>query len=217
MVREYNDKMLNQLEGPMEVLPATNIMSTKKQFDPKIDDADGKVVGTPLTNVLYLKKDAKTVVIHNIDVCDLLNNGSKGKILDFIRKNDKITHIVIEFENSEAGKKLKEGQPDSFHCLYENGTPIPKISFSYTISKRQMQEGQKAICIQFPIQLAHAMTVHKVQGATIELGRSITSHFGGIFGGSQTYTVLSRIKSPDQLYLLEDLYEDKIYTPKKAL
>ena len=216
-VKEYNDKMINQLEGELEVLEATNIMATRKEFFPQVDSADGKVVGTPLVNVLYLKKGAKIVINHNIDVCDGLNNGAKGKILDFIRKDGKVTHIVVEFDNKEAGKNLKKKQEDTFHCLYENGIAIPRLTYSYNISKRKGQEGQKAICIQFPLMLANAMTIHKIQGGTVEIGNTLTSNFKGIFGPCQAYTVLSRVKRPDQLYLLEALYEDKIYTSKKAL
>ena len=56
IVRKYNEQKLNQLEGPLEVLEATNILSTKRHFEPKVDEDDGKVCGTPLINTLYLKK-----------------------------------------------------------------------------------------------------------------------------------------------------------------
>ena len=167
MVKEYNEKMISQLEGELEVLPSKNIMSTRKQFDPYIDEADGKVRGTPLQNILYLKKRAKVVLIHNLDVPDGLNNGAKGIILDFLRKDNKITHIVIEFENPEAGTQLRQQQSDAFKCLYPKGTPISALHFHYSVSKRQMQEGQKSLCIGFPIQLADAMTIQKVQGGTV--------------------------------------------------
>ena len=45
----------------------------------------------------------------------------------------------------------------------------------------------------------------------------MVSSFKKVFGGSQAYTVLSRIKQLDQLYLLEGLFEDKIYTSQKSL
>lgn len=61
------------------------------------------------------------------------------------------------------------------------------------------------------------MTIHKVQGGTIKLVESITSCFKDVFGGSQAYTVLSRAKQLDQIYLLDDLYESKIYTTSKPL
>ena len=52
-----------------------------------------------------------------------------------------------------------------------------------------MQEWQKERCVQFPIQLAHAMTIHKIQGGTVPIQKNLTSHFGGIFGDAQAYTL----------------------------
>jgi len=175
------------------VLSATNIISTKKYFDPSVDQKDGKVKNTPLQNILYLKKGAKVVLIYNIDVLDCLNNGAKGTVLDFIRKGDEVTHVIVQFHNKEAGKKVREQQSDTFSCLYEYGTPIPRLDFSYSISKKQYNEGQKARCIQFPLQLGFAMTIHKVQGATFVPPSSITTDTSKIFQGSQVYTVLSRL------------------------
>ena len=104
MVREYNEKMLNNVEGQLEVLQATNIISTRKTFDPYVDEADGKVRGTALTIVLYLKKEMKVVLIHNLDVNDSLNNGAKGRILDFIRSGNNVTHVVDKLSTNVAGR-----------------------------------------------------------------------------------------------------------------
>ena len=79
------------------------------------------------------------VLVYNLDVCDGLNNGAKGKVIDFIKNVGKITHVIVEFENKEAGKSLRQQQPDTFNCLYENGTPIPSMKLTYSISKQQQQ------------------------------------------------------------------------------
>ena len=55
-IREYNEKELNRLDGPLEVLQAKNILATKRHFEPKLDEKDGKVHGIPLTSTLYLKR-----------------------------------------------------------------------------------------------------------------------------------------------------------------
>ena len=104
-------------------------MSTSARYEPRIDNADGKVVGTPLVNVLYLKKNAEVILVHNTDVIDSLNKGAKGTVLDFVRNENEVVHIVVQFENEEAGKILRLNQSDTFFCLYENGTPIAKLSF----------------------------------------------------------------------------------------
>ena len=69
LVKKYNEQKLNQLDGELEILRATNILSTRRQFEPPVDESDGKVRNTPLTNVLFLKRGARMVLIHNIDVC----------------------------------------------------------------------------------------------------------------------------------------------------
>ena len=61
------------------------------------------------------------------------------------------------------------------------------------------------------------MTVHKVEGATFHPPNSVTTSFETVFEGAQAYTVLSRIKQIDQLYLINDVYRNKIYANLKAL
>ena len=158
------------------------------------------------------------MLVHNIDVSDGLNNGAKGKVVDFIRDQNGIaTQVVVQFDIPETGNALKETQTNAFKNQYPLGTPISKLQFQYSFSKKQAVQGQQAICIQYPLRLGFAMTIHKIQGGTIQLGNSLVSSFKDVFGGSQAYTVLSRIKQLDQLFLLEGLFEDKIYTSQKSL
>ena len=167
-----------------------------------------------------MKKGAKIVLTYNIDVCDGLNNGAKGIILDFVKKDNIVTHVLVELEHKETGKALRESHKGSpILRQYPNATPISRLSFPYNISPnyRKGQEGHKALCIQFPFDLGWAMTIHKVEGATISPPKTITTNFEKIFAGQQAYTVLSRAKREDQLFLLNDVYKDKIYTSKKSL
>ena len=168
MVKQYNEKQLSLLDGEYELLQATNILTSRQRFEPTVDEGDGKVRGTPLISNLYLKKNAKIILIYNVDVCDGLNTGAKGIVLDLVKKNNEVSHVIIQFENEDAGKALRQlsGNRNAHLNFHLNGTPLPKLSFSYNISRKQYQEGQKAICIQFPIQLGYAMTIHKIQGAT---------------------------------------------------
>ena len=58
--------------------------------------------------MLYLKKGAKVILIHNVDVCDGLNNGAKGTVVDFLRHENAVESVVINFNNKDAGKALRE-------------------------------------------------------------------------------------------------------------
>ena len=91
------------------------------------------------------------------------------------------------------------------------------MTFTYSLGKKQYQEGQRASCIQFPLMLGYAMTIHKVQGANFLPPNTITTCFRDVFEGSMSYIALGRIKGIRQLYLLNGIYEDNIYTSLKAL
>ena len=105
-VRQYNEKILSLLPGEYEVLSATNIMEEKRNFNPRPDEVDGKVPNTPFIQDLYLKIGAKVIMKYNIDVFDGLANGAKGVVVDFIRKDKEVTHVIIQFDHQKTGKAL---------------------------------------------------------------------------------------------------------------
>ena len=185
--------------------------------NPYVDEKDGKVRNTALLNTLYLKKNARVILTHNVDVSDGLYNGAKGIATDFLTKENQVTHVIVKLDKPSAGSDARKAQDDLFHCLYEGETPISRVSHSYSINKKQFEEGQKATCKQFPLAPGYAFTTHKVQGATYLPPKTITSDLKRIFVGGQYYTLLSRLQEETQLYLLNDLYENKIYATQKAL
>jgi ATP-dependent DNA helicase PIF1 len=60
----------------------------------------------------------------------------------------------------------------------------------------------------FPLQLAYAMTAHKAQGATINGPCLIDLH--SAFQRGMAYTMLSRVRSRQQLALVRDLLPSDI-------
>lgn len=144
-------------------------------------DKNGKVNKTPLDNHLYLKKKARVVLVHNIDVSDGLNNGTKGEILDVVKDEEgSVTQVIIKFDNMESGAKLRKNPTSTIQIEYPLGTPISKLHLYYSFSRKQAVEGQKALCVQFPLRFGYEMTIHTIQGGTIKLGDSITSFFKDI-------------------------------------
>ena len=131
-------KIFGELEGDFDVIEAKNIMPTKKLFNPTVDK-DGKVNKTPLDNHLYLKKKARVVLVHNIDVSDGLNNGAKGEVLDFIKDEEgNVIQVVVKFDNMESGANLRENQTSAFRSKYPQGTPISKLHFYYSFSRKKL-------------------------------------------------------------------------------
>jgi ATP-dependent DNA helicase PIF1 len=90
--------------------------------------------------------------------------------------------------------------------ILEDGLfPIIVVKFSNGIVKRiihhfwQSEEYPTIAVGQYPLILAWALTIHKIQGATMKLAEIDIGT--SIFEYGQTYVALSRIQSLDGLYL----------------
>ena len=71
--------------------------------------------------------------------------------------------------------------------------------------------------IQFPLVLAFGVTVHKIQGQTIERPMKIVIDLKRFREGGQGYVASSRIKELVQLFTLDELLEKKIYPNHRSL
>jgi hypothetical protein len=71
--------------------------------------------------------------------------------------------------------------------------------------------------IQFPILLAWALTVHKFQGQTVKHPQKVVLDLRSVFEAAQAYVMASRIQELEQLYILEELPQDKIYASHAVL
>jgi ATP-dependent DNA helicase PIF1 len=130
-----------------------------------------------IQKVVRLKKNALVMLTYNIKVEDGICNGSQG--------------IITGFTRSDIGGGGGEGVPI---VRFSNGIEIP-IEYQYI----QSDEYPSIAVGQIPLTLAWAMTIHKIQGATLDsadmdLGNSV-------FEYGQVYVALSRVKSLDGLYL----------------
>jgi len=151
-----------------------------------------------LTNIqtaktIALKKGTIVMCTTNLNVEEGICNGSQGIIVDFVPN--------IEPGVIFSGSAVRPTAPLVPLVRFTNGKTIRIAPF-----QRQSEEYPFLSVSQIPLCLAWAMTIHKIQGATLQMAEIDIGK--NIFEYGQTYVALSRIRSLDGLYLSE-------FTPHK--
>jgi ATP-dependent DNA helicase PIF1 len=135
---------------------------------------------------VQLKIGAQVMCIVNMETSSgyKLCNGSQGIVVRFNEQNIP----VIKFR----------------------GIPVPiAVGYHTWISESIPSIG----LAQIPLILAWALTIHKAQGATLDIAEIDVGN--NVFECGQTYVALSRVKSLEGLYLTAFNYQ-KVYTNKKV-
>jgi ATP-dependent DNA helicase PIF1 len=122
--------------------------------------------------VLELKVGAVVMCTVNLDMDNGICNGSQG-IITSIDETALGNYPVVKFTN---------GVERTITPHYIQSEEYPSVSVG-----------------QVPLCLAWAMTIHKIQGATLAMASIDVG--GQIFEYGQTYVALSRVQSLDGLYL----------------
>lgn len=131
------------------------------------------ITNTPSVQMLRLKIGAAVMCNVNLDMDNSICNGSQGIVKDIIKNGDSPPVIVVKFSNGI----IKHILP-----YFWQSEEYPIISIG-----------------QYPLCLAWALTIHKIQGATLDIAEIDVGN--SVFEYGQTYVALSRVKSMDGLYL----------------
>ena len=133
---------------------------------------------------LKLAIDAQVMLIVNLDVPNGLANGSRGVVKSF----------------AENGNPL---------VLFLNGMVVEIAPYTWYNDDQANNFGR----IQIPLKLAYAITIHKIQGATLDC---VLINLSNIFQDGQAYVALSRVRSLSGLYIIAIDYS-KIRACRKVL
>ena len=192
IVNEYNNKKLNELHGDLHKFKATVSTSTNKNLTHVSVSNNGNVKNTPIPANLQLKKKARVMLTHNIDVSDSLTNGALGTVLDFKFNKEGIVHyILVKLDESLSGAKRRE----KFCLISEypglDATTIERIEFEYCIGRSE--KGTRASAINFPLRLAWGITAHKIQGHTVKKPGTLILDLNCWLQPGMVYVMLSRV------------------------
>ena len=140
-------------------------------------EVDNMTSSLQTDKTVRLKIGALVMCTVNLDVERGICNGSQGIVIDFAETNS-----------------VLDGSSIVPIVRFSNG-----IIMRVGVHQRQCEEYPCIIISQIPLCLAWALTIHKIQGATLDsaemdIGKSV-------FAAGQTYVGLSRVKTLDGLYL----------------
>ena len=135
------------------------------------DDLEPGKTGN-LKKVLKIWVNARVILTDNLDVDDKLCNGSEGTV-KYIHIRTTISSakhggtIYVKFDHEKAGNKRKS---NALPGELRECVPIVALSkqFSYAPpgGKNRYKNAIRCERKQFPLVLAHAITIHKTQGST---------------------------------------------------
>jgi len=133
---------------------------------------------------LSLTKDCQVMLLYNLDILNGLVNGSRGIVVDFI--NDK---PLVKFINGE------------------------ERVIDYHIWEVEDNNIQLGTVEQIPLKLGYAFSIHKSQGATLDLANVDLQR---VFTHGMGYVALSRVRSLDALSI-KSINWSRITSHPKAL
>ena len=149
-----------------------------------------------LHGTLKLAVGARVMLTTNVDVSDGLVNGARGEVVHVVtNSNSEVTGILVRFDNNRVG--LKAMQTSQFRARFPHGVPLPKHEVVFFAKGKRGSEIKR---LQFPLTLAWATTIHKVQGLTLD--EIVVDMKGGKFSPGQAYVAFSRVKTLQGLHIL---------------
>lgn len=143
----------------------------------------------------------------NVDTKDKMTNGEFGEVKDFeITVNNKghneVKSVLVKFDNPEGGQNWRLKRPDLRHRFEDEPvTAITPVQKSYSLSKKKTLGGKKGVVIQFPLRLAFAATVLKVQRVTIAKPMTLVLDLTGKKQAAIAYVALSRVQELQQSFI----------------
>jgi ATP-dependent DNA helicase PIF1 len=201
-VDNMNNTLYNNLESKEYIYPMIKNINTKKYLHNNTaipssilekcnrlskEQIEKEIQNLMITNQimdeLKIKEGSIIMCTSNLDVENGICNGSQGVVEDC---SATLEGPTVRFYN---GKKIKL----NLHYIQSDDYPI--ISIGY-----------------YPICYAWAMTIHKIQGTTLDCAEIDIGN--NVFTYGQSYVALSRLKSLDGLYLKEISKEKITVHPK---
>ena len=214
--KAHNLEMLESTDGNLFSISAIDNVP-KNVSQQRINEVLGRNQSETggLAGVLDVKLNSRVMLTINVDLKDRLVNGQLGTVKHIIRDyQHDISKIYVKFDDCNAGK-LKMNSEN--FAKQHSWVPIEKATINIKI-KSSKSSSPVIKRTQFPLMLAWACSVHKVQGLSLskivvsfQLMRQRNFNFG------QIYVALSRVTSFEGLFILGTFNVNAIRANPKAI
>ena len=197
-VDKRNSDMLNSIapKSAQFAIKATDSVAGQTNHISLTSLSDKRSETGGLHSTLRLTIGARVMLTTNVDVSDGLVNGARGEVVHIVANNNsEVTSILVKFDNSRVG--LKSIQTSPYRARFANAVPLSKYEVVFFAKGKR---GSEIKCLQFPLTLAWATTIHKVQGLTLD--EIVVDMKGGRFSPGQAYVAFSRVKTQAGLHIL---------------
>ncbi|XP_077364609.1 uncharacterized protein LOC144009028 isoform X1 [Festucalex cinctus] len=201
-VNEHNIQQLFKTCPEYIEIDAQDFVTNKKTGKLELKSGHhAKAHDACLAEKLLLGKDARVMLCKNVDVMDGLVNGVCGTVRHIVTyQNNKFPQkVYVKFDDNQIGAQSRKQSAGS----------NPFISMGATAIEPEEERATKqgGLRRQFPLKLAWACTIHKVQGITVD---NVVVSLKKVFSAGQAYVALSRVTSLAGL-VIQDLEDKALY------
>ena len=166
-VDSRNSLMLDELATQSEQFTIKAIDSIASQTShislTSISEKRPETGGLHTDSTLKLAIGARVMLTANVDVSDGPVNGARGEVVYVTISNNEVTCVLVKFDNDRVG--LKCIQSSQYRGRFANAVPLSKHEVVFFARGKRGSEIKR---LQFPITLAWATTIHKVQSMTLD-------------------------------------------------
>ena len=153
--------MLNNLapESQQYVIRASDLVAGQTMHISLFTLSDIRSETGGLHSILKLAIGARVILTANVDVSDGLVNGGRGEVVHIVSNSDDlVTSVPVKFDNPQVGTKTIQSSPH--RITFPNAVPLSKYEVMFFAKGKR---GSEITRLQFPLTLAWATTIHKVQ------------------------------------------------------
>jgi len=161
-----NSHMLNSLapESAQFTIKAIDSVAGQTSHFSLLNVSDKRSETGGLHGTLKLAIGARVMLTTNVDVSDGLVNGARGEVVHVVTNNSsQVTSLLVRFDNNRVGYKAI--QTSQYRSRFPHAVPLSKYEVVFFAKGKRGSEIKR---LQFPLTLAWATTIHKVQGLTLD-------------------------------------------------